>query len=69
MPKDWSTYMLYVDKLYWKNQTSEGRIACIADYIYALQKVAQHRVQLTAVAVGGLAFIAGIIIGKALAAG
>jgi len=52
--------MQYVDQLYWKNETSEGRIACITDYIVA----AQHRVHLMAIAVGGLALIAGIVIGK-----
>ena len=56
--------MQYVDSLYWKNQTSEGRIACITDYIVLLQKTAQQRVQLTAIATGGLALIAGIVIGK-----
>ena len=60
----WSKIMQYVDSLYWKNQTSEGRIACITDYIVALQETAQHRVYLTAIAVGGLAFTAGIVIGK-----
>ena len=60
----WSKIMQYVDKLYWKNETSEGRIACITDYIVALQETAQQRVHLTAIAVGGLALIAGIVIGK-----
>jgi hypothetical protein len=69
MVKDWSVYMQYIDSLYHKNQTSEGRIACIADYIYVLQKTAQQRVHLTAVAVGGLCFVAGVVIGKILEAG
>lgn len=64
MVKDWSVYMQYIDSLYHKNQTSEGRISCIADYVYALQKTAQQRVHLTAIAVGGLALCVGIIIGK-----
>lgn len=34
--KRWSEIMQEVDRLYWINQTSEGRINCISDYIIRL---------------------------------
>ena len=59
----WSKIMQYVDRLYWKNQTSEGRIACITDYILDLQETAQQRLHLTAIAACGLGVFIGLGIG------
>jgi len=36
MTKQWSEIMQEVDRLYHINQTSEGRVACITDYIVRL---------------------------------
>lgn len=41
LDKRWSKIMQEVDRLYWLNQTSEGRIACITDYIICLLIVQQ----------------------------
>jgi len=64
MVKDWYIYYEYIKKMYMIKITDEWRITAISQYVFELQKSAQHRVYLTAIAVGGLALCVGIVIGK-----
>jgi len=64
--KHWSDIMQYVDRLYWKNKTSEGRINCITDYIVRMQETYQRYLLIVAIIVGGIALLAGVVIGKIL---
>jgi hypothetical protein len=41
MTKQWSEIMQEVDRLYHINLTSEGRVACITDYIIRLLNEAE----------------------------
>jgi hypothetical protein len=64
--KHWSSIMQQIDRLYWKNQTSEGRINCITDYIVRMQESYQFYLLSVTAIIGGIALLAGVIIGKIL---
>jgi len=45
--KEWSEIMQEVDRIYHANSTSEGRIACITDYVVREIRAAPKSVQPT----------------------